>query len=183
MFPTSPGMICRRCTHSFQITEEMWRDATSMTRFECPSCKYETVGSGIRAFLQFYPRLVASEKEMAAEGVRIVGYGIGDIMGSGVFSWLKEKMQFRCIGCSNEWSVPFDPFALQYKEDPRSFHCPSCLITPSKKTTEEFFMSLNQTFEGAFKFTHAQWDIFSPLGRSAPFKKIQSKVYAEKFPI
>jgi hypothetical protein len=183
MFPDSPTMICRRCAHSFQIEEEMWREARSMIRFECPSCKYETVGSGIRAFLKFYPRLVESEKKMAAEGIRLIGYGIGDIMELGVYSWLNDKMQFQCLNCSNEWSVPFDPDTLRYKEDPKSFRCSSCLIAPTKETTREFFMSLNQTFEGAFKFEHAQWDIFSPLGRPAPVKKIQSKIFAEKFPI
>lgn len=183
MFPDIPTMICRRCGHSFRLTEEMRLEAQGMTRFECPSCKYETVGSGVRAFLKFYPRLICSEKLLAAEGISLVGYGIGDIMGMGMFSWFKEKMQYQCNSCSHTWSAPFDPNTLQYKENPKIFYCPSCLQKPTPKTTREFFMSLNQTFEGAFKFTHVQWDIFSPIGLSAPIAKIQSKIYASKFPI
>jgi len=183
MFPDSPTMICRRCGHSFQLTDQVRRESQGMTRFECPSCKYETVGSGIRAFIKFYPRLVQSEKKIAVEGISLINYGIGDIMGLGMFSWLKEKMQYKCNHCSHTWQAPFDPDTLHYKENPKSFHCPSCLQKPDPKTTKEFFMSLNQTFEGAFKFTHVQWDIFSPVGREAPVKKIQSKIYATKFPI
>lgn len=183
MFPDYPTMICRRCGHSFQITDDIRREAQRMIRFECPSCKYETVGSGMRAFLNFYPRLVKLEEKLNSEGIFLVDYEIGDIMGLGFFSWLKGKIKYKCNHCSNTWATHFDPDTFNYKEKPKSFYCPSCFYMPNPKTTKEFFMSLNQVTEGAFKLRHAQWDIFSILGYEVPVKKIQLRIYSHKFPI
>ena len=183
MFPNYPVLICRRCTNSFEVTNELRAETQILGRIECPICKYETVGAGVQSFLQFYPRLVHSEKSMAVEGISLVGAEAKDIMGLGHFSWLKETMSFECKGCTHSWKIKFDQDTLHFKKNPKMFSCPSCLKSPSPSVTKEFFMCLNQTFESSFKFVHAQWDIFSPCGMFVPLKKIQSKIFATKYPI
>ena len=183
MFPDYPTLICRRCANSFDVTNELQVESGVPGRIECPACKYETVGSGVQSFLKFYPRLLFSEKALAVEGIYLTAIGASDIIGSGHFSWLKEYMDFQCKGCAHKWTLKFDPNSLYFKQRPKTFFCPACFKLPPQKTTKEFFMCLNQTFESAFKFTHAQWDIFSPFGIPVPFKDIQSKIYSSKHPI
>ena len=181
MFPNYPNLICRRCTHVFEVTNEMLAGTKILGRIECPECKYETTGTGVQSFLKFYPRLVNSERIMASEGISLSCAGVNDIMGLGHYSWLKEEMVFQCNGCARTWSIKFDPDTLHFKNNPNRFFCPSCFKKPQTSTTKEFFMCLNQTFESAFKFTHAQWDVFSLFGIPIPLHKIQSKVFAKKF--
>ncbi|MCK6395608.1 hypothetical protein [Zoogloea sp.] len=183
MFPEDPSMICRRCGHTYTLNSKNRSDALRFGRFECPSCHYECASTGLKAFLKFYPRFSISEAAMANEGISLASYTIGDIMDLGVFNWLKEKLYFQCNECSHSWSINFDPDTLDYKKKPATFCCPSCSHKATGKTTKDFFMSINQVFESLMKLSHVQLDIFSPIGIQPPLKKIQSKVYAEKFPI
>lgn len=183
MFPNYPNLVCRRCTNVFEVTTEALAETRVSGRIECPECKYETVGTGVQSFLKFYPRLVSSEKAMASEGISLSYAGVKDIMGLGHYSWLKEEMVFQCNNCVHTWSVKFDPDTLRFKNNPKMFFCPSCFKAPKPSATKEFFMCLNQTFESTFKFTHSQWDIFSPFGIPIPLSQIQSKVFATKFPV
>jgi len=184
MFPENPSMICCRCGEHYSIDHSSFDVIKSHSRFECPSCKYEVTEHGsIKAFFNFYPRLVKSENELNKSGIYIINYTIGELMKFGKYWLLKQQLEFQCSSCNHNWLIEFDPDTVEYKNKPKSFSCPNCSNSPASKITKEFFMSLNQVHDSMVNFVNAQWDLFTPIGFVPPIKKIQHKIYRNEYKI
>ena len=179
MFPRNPSFICRRCGHVYSLDESNIPSIMAQSRFECPNCRYEVTNSGICGFFKFYPRLVESEKQLRNNGIKLIGYSFKDITGFGVYILLiKGKMKFECGECKHIWEIDSDVDTTNYRNKPRNFKCPHCyFLSRPISITKEFFVSLNQVNDSVCKFSHMQWNIFSPIGINPPIKNIQSKIY------
>jgi hypothetical protein len=185
MFPKKPSFICRRCGYIYSIDELDFPLITVWSRFECPNCRYEVTESGIYGFFKFYPRLVNSEQQLSSNGIKLIGYSFrNDVMGFGLYILLKGKMKFKCGECNYSWEIDSDADTLIYRENPKTFKCPHCYLSPRPiKTTKEFFVSLNQVNDSSVKLTHVHWDIFSPIDVTPPVKNIQFKMYRDELKI
>ena len=175
MFPPDPHFVCRRCGHRFALDPTELKEAGRWARFECPECKFDVSNKGkCQKIAKFYPRLIEAEVQLQGFGIALDGYTLGQWADLPVY-WLRtQELRFTCKVHRTNWVLAFDTDVPDLKLRPKQFRSPcGCASRVPPRVIKDFFVCLDQVHSAAIRLTHAQWDLFTPLGSMVPVANLQ----------